>query len=97
MRTADQRGYGNLPVVQLHTVERTAEFYAANRITYGDDGEPVKFEGANQVIDAARRNGGRVLCIVPSQYAAQLMTLPNAQTEILAENGRVCLVVVRMR
>ena len=97
LSAADQRGYGGLPVVQLHTVERTAEFYAANRITYGNDGEPLKFEGANQVIDAARRNGGRVLCIVPSQYAAQLMSLPSVQTEILAENGRVCLVKVEVK
>jgi hypothetical protein len=94
---ADKQGYGSLPVVQLHTIERTAEFYAANRITYGTDGEPVKFEGANQVIDAARRNGGRVLCLVPTQYQGQLMNLPNVQTETLADNGRVCLVKVEVK
>ena len=94
---ADKQGYGSLPVVQLHTIERTAEFYAANRITYGTDGEPVKFEGANQVIDAARRNGGRVLCLVPTKYQGQLMNLPNVQTETLADNGRVCLVKVEVK
>ena len=97
LAAADQRGFGGLPIVQLHTVERTAEFYAAGRIMYGKDGEPVKFEGANQVIDAARRNGGRVLCLVPSQYVAQLMTLSNLQTEILADNGRVSLVKVEVK
>jgi 4-amino-4-deoxy-L-arabinose transferase-like glycosyltransferase len=91
---ADKRGYGSLPIVQLHTIERTAEFYAAKRITYGNDGEPVKLEGANQVIDAARKNGGRVLCIVPTKYAAQLMTLPNVETEILADDGSVCVVAL---
>jgi hypothetical protein len=94
---ADHKGYGSLPVVQLHTIERTAEFYAANRITYGSDGEPVKFEGANQVIDAARRNGGRVLCLVPTRYVPQLTTSPNAQSEILADNGRVCLVSLTVK
>ena len=94
---ADKKGYGSWPVVQLHTIERTAEFYAANRITYGNDGEPVKFEGANQVIDAARRNGGRVLCLVPTRYLEQLTTSPNAQTEILADNGRVCLVLLTVK
>jgi 4-amino-4-deoxy-L-arabinose transferase-like glycosyltransferase len=97
LSAADQRGYSSLPIVQVHTVERTAEFYAANRITYGNDGEPVKFEGANQVIDAARRNGGRVLCLVPTKYVAQVTTSPNAQSEILADNGRVCLVVVTVK
>jgi len=91
---ADKRGYGSLPIVQLHTVERTAEFYAANRITYGSDGEPVKFEGANQVIDAARRNGGRVLCIVPREYVTQLTGWPTAHTEIIGDNKRVNLVAV---
>lgn len=94
---ADKKGYGGWPIVQLHTIERTAEFYAANRITYGNDGEPVKFEGANQVIDAARRNGGRVLCLVPTEYVAQLTTSPNAQSEILADNGRVCLVALTVK
>ena len=94
---ADKRGYGNWPIVQLHTVERTAEFYATNRITYGKDGEPVKFEGANQVIDAARRNGGRVLCLVPTQYVEQLTTSPNAQSEIVSDNRRVCLVAVTVK
>ena len=97
LAAGDQRGYGSLRIVQLHTVERTAEFYAANRITYGNDGEPVKFEGANQVIDAARRNGGRVLCIVPTRYVAQLTASPNAQSEILADNGRVCLVALTVK
>jgi 4-amino-4-deoxy-L-arabinose transferase-like glycosyltransferase len=97
VNAADHKGYGNLPVVQLHTIERTAEFYATNRITYGNDGEPVKFEGANQVIDAARRNGGRVLCLVPTQYQVQLLNLPNVQTEVLADNGRVCLVKVEVK
>jgi len=94
---ADQRGYGSLPIVQLHTVERTAEFYAANRITYGNDSEPVKFEGANLVVDAARRNGGRVLCIVPREYATQLTGLATAHTEIIGDNKRVSLVVVTIQ
>jgi 4-amino-4-deoxy-L-arabinose transferase-like glycosyltransferase len=91
---ADARGYRAWPVVQLHTVERTAEFYAAGRIIYGKDGEPVKLEGANQVIEVARQSGGRVLCFVPTKYLTQLMTLPNAQAEIVGGNARVSLVAL---
>jgi len=65
LAVATTRGYGATPVVQLHTIERTAEFYAANRMTYQSDGEPVKLEGVAQVAEAARRNGGLVLCFVP--------------------------------
>lgn len=92
--TADARGYANAPVVQLHTIERTAEFYAADRITYGSDGEPVKFEGAAQVIESAQRNGGSVLCLVPIEFEGQLTTLKQANAEIVGDNGRVALILV---
>jgi len=95
--TADARGYANAPVVQLHTIERSAEFYAANRITYGSDGEPVKFEGAGQVIEAARKSSGSVLCLVPIEYEVQLTTLKQANSEIVGDNGRVALIVVSVK
>ena len=94
---ATARGYGTTPVVQLHTIERSAEFYAANRMTYEPDGEPVKLEGAAQVAEAARRNGGVVLCLVPREYEAQLTSYQNVQTEAIGNNGRVSLLVVRVR
>jgi 4-amino-4-deoxy-L-arabinose transferase-like glycosyltransferase len=97
MGLAASRGYANTPVVQLHTVERTAEFYAAGRLTYGSDGEPVKLEGAFQVAEAARRAGGVVLCLVPMEYASQLTSFPPVQGEIIGANGEVALVAVRAR
>ena len=96
LATADLRGYGRAPVVQLHTIERTAEFYAANRITYGSDGEPVKFEGATQVFEAAQRSG-LVLCLVSVEYEAQLTTLKQANSAIIGDNGRVALVLVSVK
>ncbi|MDX6383972.1 MAG: hypothetical protein QOK48_1545 [Blastocatellia bacterium] len=97
LAAAAARGFQTTPVVQLHTIERTAEFYAANRMTYGSDGEPVKLEGVVQVVDAARQNGGLVLCFVPKQYEVQLTSYANARTEVIADNGRVTLVAVRLR
>src|SRR5262249_36105932 len=72
LSAAAARGYGQAPVLQLHTVERTAEFYAAGRLAYRSDGEPVKLEGAMQVIDEARKRNGPVLCFVPLEYVSQL-------------------------
>jgi len=97
LAAAATRGYGATPVVQLHTVERTAEFYAAGRMTYLPDGEPVKLEGVTQVADVARRNGGLVLCFVPKEYETQLTSYPSIQTEVIGNNGRVALVVVRLK
>jgi len=94
---ANDRGFSHTPIVQLHTIERSAEFYASERITYGTDGEPVKFEGAWQVTDAARRNNGLVLCFVPANLASQLKTLPQLDVEMIGDNGRVALVLVRVR
>jgi len=94
---ASARGYGATPVVQLHTIERTAEFYAADRMTYESNGEPLKLEGVTQVADAARRNGGLVLCFVPREYEGQLTSYQNIQTEAIANNGRVSLVAVRVK
>lgn len=97
LMAASLRGYGATPVVQLHTLERTAEFYAAGRMSYGSRGEPIKLEGATQVVDAARRNGGVVLCFVPLQYEAQLTSYPSIQTEVIGDNTRAALIAVRVR
>jgi 4-amino-4-deoxy-L-arabinose transferase-like glycosyltransferase len=97
LAAAATRGYVNTPIVQLHTIERSAEFYASGRLTYGSDGEPVKFEGAAQVADAARRNGGEVLCFVPIEFESQLTNLSGANSEVIADNGSVALLMVRTR
>jgi hypothetical protein len=66
-------------------------------MTYESNGEPVKLEGVAQVADAARRNGGLVLCFVPKEYEAQLTDYPNIKAEVMADNGRVSLVLVRLK
>ena len=97
LNTAASRGYATTPVVQLHTIERTAEFYAANRITYQSDGEPVKFEGAGQVVAAAHRQDGVVLCLIPIEFQSQLTCYKAAETEVIGNNERVALVAVRIK
>jgi 4-amino-4-deoxy-L-arabinose transferase-like glycosyltransferase len=94
---AAARGYSNLRVVQLHDIERSAEFYAAGRVEYGSDGEPIKFEGVGQVIEAARQNGGAVLCLIPLEYSAQLTSYKAVSTELISDNGRLALIVVRAK
>ena len=96
LAAANARGYGAARVVQLHNIERTAEFYAAGRLDYGPDGEPIKLEGVTQVADAARRSGGVVLCFVPTEYESQLTSYQKIQAEVVANNGRVSLVIVRV-
>ena len=95
LAAAAERGYANTPVAELQTIERSAQFYAAGRLTYGDDGEPIRFELTSQVVDAARRNGGLILCFVPAELAPKVVRSQLANFEVLSANDRVALLVVR--
>ena len=54
IQLANARGYGSAPVYALHQIDRSAEFYAAGRVVYAADGEPVRFESALDILEAAR-------------------------------------------
>jgi 4-amino-4-deoxy-L-arabinose transferase-like glycosyltransferase len=97
LRSADQRGYSTAPVFHMYAVERTTEYYAAGRLAYGADGEPLKYEGAAEVRDAARRSGGSVLVFIHSEYDSQLTEYNQIETEVIGDNGVVALVAVRAR
>lgn len=93
---ATERGYGATPVVQLLTIQRTAEFYAAGRLTYRPDGEPKMLETVSELVDAAHQNGV-VVCFVPKEYESQLLAYHGLESKELANNGSVALLVVRSR
>lgn len=97
IQLANDRGYNSVPVFFLHEISRTAEFYAAGRITYGPNGEPVKFEGPTQVVNAAREKGGIALAIVPVQYVGQLTGLKAVKTEVVGDNGESAIVAVSLQ
>lgn len=94
---AAAQGHGSLPVVNLHTVERTSEFYAAGRLAYGADGEPLKLEGSNQVAEFARSKGGAALVIVHRNDEHQLFEDPALESKRVAFNGREALVYVKIK
>lgn len=94
---AAAQGFGGLPVVNLHTVERTSEFYAAGRLAYGADGEPLKLEGTNQVAEFARSRGGAALVIIDRDDEHQLFEDPALESRRVAFNGRHALVYVKTK
>jgi 4-amino-4-deoxy-L-arabinose transferase-like glycosyltransferase len=97
LRAAAARGHADAPVLNLHTVERTAEFYAAGRLLYDPRGEPVKYEGANEIVNLLRERGGQALVFVPVEYEAQVADHRPLVAERVGENGRVALYAVRLR
>ncbi|HKY29462.1 MAG TPA: glycosyltransferase family 39 protein [Pyrinomonadaceae bacterium] len=97
IRVAAARGYDSSPVYALHEIDRTAEFYAAGRIVYGADGDPIRFESALDVLDAARKTNGPILVFVPEKYIYQLTSLKGVRTELIGSNGVLALVGVSPR
>ena len=90
---ANARGYGVAPVYGLGEIDRTAEFYAAGRLAYDADGEPVVFENAVQVMLEAYKRGP-ILILVPREYD-QLLRLKTLGAEPIGDNGRFVLIVVQ--
>jgi hypothetical protein len=54
LQLADARGYANAPLYGLQRDDRSPEFYAAGRIVYEPDGEPVMYEGLGQIVSESR-------------------------------------------
>jgi len=91
---ADARGYAAAPVFMFGRIERTSEFYAAGRIVYGADGEPVRLENGNEVVQQAQNANRPLLLIVPLGSMWRLNNLQGVQLNTIADNGRVAVVSV---
>ena len=97
LQRADARGYATAPVFHMHTVDHTTQYYAAGRLAYGPDGAPLRYEGAFEVRDAARRSGVPILVFIHSEYVWQLTGYDQIETEVIGAGGGVALVGVRAR
>jgi 4-amino-4-deoxy-L-arabinose transferase-like glycosyltransferase len=97
IRQADARGYAAAPVFMLSRIERTSEFYAAGRIVYAPDGEPVRLENGEEVVQQAKKANRPLLLIVPLGSMWRLNNLQAVQTSTIADNGRVAVVAVSAR
>lgn len=97
MQAAATRGYASTPVFEMLDVEHTAEFYAAGRLVYRPDGEPYRFDGAQEVAEAARARGGTALVLIPTEWEKQLTDYRQLETEKIGENGILSLFVIRAR
>jgi 4-amino-4-deoxy-L-arabinose transferase-like glycosyltransferase len=97
MEMAERRGYAHEPVFYMLTDDRTGEFYAGGRLGYKADGEPFRFDGADEVAGAARQRGGSALVFVPTKWANQLTEYSVIETEIIGSNGVLTLAAIRVR
>ena len=87
LRLADARGYANAPVLAQRSDDRTAQFYAHDRVVYNADGEPITFDEVS--LEQARALGPRLVVFIPAEYADQFSGAANI--EILGDNGRIAV------
>jgi 4-amino-4-deoxy-L-arabinose transferase-like glycosyltransferase len=97
MRMAEARGHGGAPVFYLLCDDRTAEFYAGGRLAYQPNGEPMRFDGAQELPPAIRAKGDIALVLVETRWEKQLTDYAGVETEKVGSNGWVSLFVVRPR
>ncbi len=97
LQLADARGYSQAAIYGMQRRDRTPEFYAAGRVVYGADGEPIMYEGPGQVIDESRKRQDVLLTFVPIGEVSKLTGMASAQTEVIGNNVRYAIVAVRAR
>ena len=94
LQLADARGYAAVVIYGMQRSDRTPEFYAAGRVVYGADGEPIMYEGPAQIIEESRRRKESVLTFVPLAEVSQLTGMAAAQTDVIGNNGRYAIIAV---
>lgn len=87
LQLADARGYANAPVLAQRSDDRSAQFYAHDRVVYNADGEPITFDEVT--LDQARGLGERIVVFIPLEYANNFKDVPNI--ELLGDNGRLAV------
>jgi 4-amino-4-deoxy-L-arabinose transferase-like glycosyltransferase len=84
---ADARGYANAPVLARGSDDRSAEFYAHDRVVYDAHGEPVKFDEIS--VAEARARGEKFVVFIPLEDAEVYRSTPGI--EIIGDNGRTAV------
>ena len=94
IQLADERGYARAPLYGLQRDDRSPEFYAAGRVIYGEDHEPVMYEGIGQVIYESHLRQETVLFLIPVRDLDSLRQAESLRIDAIADNGRVAIVAV---
>ena len=96
LQLAAARGYSQTAIYGMQRNDRTPEFYAAGRVVYGADGEPIMYKGPAQVIEESRRRKEALLTFVPIGEVNRFSEM-SAPAEVIGSNGRYAIVAVRAR
>ena len=87
LRLADARGYGSVPVLAQRSDDRSAQFYAHDRVVYNEEGEPITFDEIT--LDEARAHGPKLLVLVRTEDVDEFRDLPSI--DVIGDNGRIAV------
>ena len=87
LQVADARGYAGAPVLARTGDDRSAQFYAYDRVVYNADGEVMTFDEVSQ--ERARALGKKILVLIPAEYVDYFRGTPNI--EVIGNNGRTAV------
>lgn len=96
IRKADELGYKNAKILNLHTISHNLEFYGAGRLVRLLDGRQRYFYGAAEMLEFMRSSGeDKVLVIVPHRYKDELSLNSSITAEKIGENKEHSFFVVK--
>ena len=87
LRVADARGYAGAPVLARRGDDRSAQFYAYDRVVYNAEGEVVTFDEVSR--ERARALGQKLVVLIPAEYVDYFRDTPNI--EVIGNNGRTAV------
>jgi len=97
LQLADQRGHSETAIYGLLRDDRSPEFYASGRVVYGQDHEPIMYEGTAPVVAESIARKQALLVLVPLKDVAYFTAQQSVQVDVIGDNGRVAIVAVRAR
>jgi len=89
---ADALGYSKLPVLALRSDDRSAEFYAHDRVVYQVNGQLTTLDEVPLMIAEARERGERILAFIPSEEIERFSDV--AGIEVIGDNGKQVLLCI---
>lgn len=90
---ADARGYAGVPVLAQRSDDRSAQFYAHDRVVYNNEGEVVQFDEVS--LEQARALGQKLIVIVSVEYLDAYRKAPGI--EVIGDNGRIAVLGWKVR
>jgi 4-amino-4-deoxy-L-arabinose transferase-like glycosyltransferase len=95
---ANEKGYKNEKIINMHTISHNIEFYGNGRLMRSADGRQRRFDGVSEVVNyLEKENQDSVLVLIPHQFIGQLTKSDLITTEILDRNYELEMVAVKLK